>query len=147
VEESGHGVIWPAVPALSRKHWGKPQNPSARMPSVRAETWKPGPSRIRSSVALHFVGLRFSRRWLWRDIFWDIMPSSSPRVNRHFGGTCHLHRRINQARNQHETISKQVKVKVRSHVVTGGRSVSPSVLVSSPRPDFNYFVTAKGFST
>jgi hypothetical protein len=36
-------------------------------------------------------------------IFWDIMSCSPLRINRHFGGTCHLYlqgRRISQARNQ-----------------------------------------------
>jgi hypothetical protein len=38
-------------------------------------------------------------------IFWDKMPHSLFKVNRHFGGKCRFHsqgRRINQARNQHE---------------------------------------------
>jgi hypothetical protein len=39
-------------------------------------------------------------------IFWDITPCSQLTVNRHFGGTYHLHlqgRRINRARNQRES--------------------------------------------
>jgi hypothetical protein len=39
-------------------------------------------------------------------IFWDITPCIPLKVNRHFGGTCHLHlqgRRKNQARNQRES--------------------------------------------
>jgi hypothetical protein len=43
-------------------------------------------------------------------MFWDIMPCSLLKVNRHFGRTSHLHlqgRRICQARNQHKAGSKQ----------------------------------------
>jgi hypothetical protein len=42
-------------------------------------------------------------------IFWDITPRGPMKVNRIFGGTCHLNledRRISQARNQRETDSK-----------------------------------------
>jgi hypothetical protein len=43
-------------------------------------------------------------------LFWDIIPCSLFKVNRHFGGICHLHlqgQRISQARNQQEAGSKQ----------------------------------------
>jgi hypothetical protein len=43
-----------------------------------------------------------------RFVFWDITPCSPLKVNRRFGGTCRIHlqgRRINQARNQHESCS------------------------------------------
>jgi hypothetical protein len=39
-------------------------------------------------------------------IFWDIMSCSTLKVNRHFGGTCHLHlqgQRISQAKKQCES--------------------------------------------
>jgi hypothetical protein len=41
--------------------------------------------------------------------FWDITPCSLLKVNRRFGGKCHLHlqgRRISQERNRHEEGSK-----------------------------------------
>jgi hypothetical protein len=43
--------------------------------------------------------LRFSQRWLWRVIFWDITPYSPLKINPRFGGTCRLHiqgRKISQ---------------------------------------------------
>jgi hypothetical protein len=43
-------------------------------------------------------------------VFCDITPCSPLKVNQSFGGTCRLHlqdRRISQAKNQHETGSKQ----------------------------------------
>jgi hypothetical protein len=44
-------------------------------------------------------------------IFWDITPCSPLKVNRHFGGTCHIHRlgrRVNQVRNQYKAGGKQI---------------------------------------
>jgi hypothetical protein len=50
-----------------------------------------------------------------KSVFWDIMPNSTMKANRLFGGTCRLHLqgwRISQARNLHEVGSKQSKALV-----------------------------------
>jgi hypothetical protein len=54
-------------------------------------------------ATLRYITLRSS-------IFWDIMPRSPLKVNRHFEGTCPLHlqgRKVSQGINQRKIRSKQ----------------------------------------
>jgi hypothetical protein len=81
VEESGNGLIWPAVPALAGMTEGNHEIP-------QPEYLVSGPFKIRSSRALHFAGFEVLTAVVMKSyIFWDVMASSSPIVNRRFRGT------------------------------------------------------------
>jgi hypothetical protein len=59
----------------------------------------------------HIAARRLSNSALLKSsVFWDIMPFSPLKVNRHFRGTYHLHfqsRIVSQARNQHVAVIRQ----------------------------------------
>jgi hypothetical protein len=62
-------------------------------------------------IYLQFVGFEVLTAVVMKSyVFWDVPPCSPFKINRRFGGTCRLHlegRRISQAGNQREAVSKQ----------------------------------------
>jgi hypothetical protein len=64
-------------------------------------------------VKIAVLDLNLSAVTQKNSVFWDITPCSPLKVNRRFGGTCHLHlqcQRISQANKQREAGSKQILV-------------------------------------